>query len=110
MEQETQLYIDQGTNFSFPMALTDNNGVSVDLSTAVVLSQMRAGYQSATAYDFTCTGNVNGNVVLSMSHTITSSIKPGRYVFDAFYIINSIPTKFLTGLAFVLPSSTLIPN
>ena len=109
MEQEIRLYIDQGTNFSFPMVVTDDNGIPINLGTALVKSQMRAGWKSATAYDFVCTGDSNGNVELAMPFALTSTIKGGRYVFDAFYIIDNVPTKFLTGMVIVMPSSTVIP-
>ena len=45
---------------------------------------MRRHPDSSTAYDFTVgiTSAVEGKITLSMSDSITSDIKPGRYVYD----------------------------
>lgn len=108
MQPEINLYIDQGTDFSFPMTVTDSNGLGINLGTAVISARMIKEYNYGVPFDFVCTGDAYGNVVLSLPPTVTSIIPDGRYYFDAFYVIDSVPTKFLSGLGIVFPSVTII--
>ncbi len=71
-----------------------NTGISANLGNA-----------SITA---TITGNANGQITLSMTAANTSSLTPGRYVYDLI-IRNSVDnsvTRVVEGTAVVLPSVT----
>lgn len=83
MAVKANLDIDQGTDFEATIDLNDSAGDAYDLTGYTVSSQMRKTYASSTAYDFTAThANTSGQITLTMDHTVTNDIPPGRYLYD----------------------------
>jgi hypothetical protein len=71
---------------------------------------MRKSYyaSSANTLSSVVTGNANGEITLSMTAANTSSLSPGRYVYD-LRITNSVDgfvTRVVEGTAVVMPSVT----
>ena len=85
MAQFVELDIDQGTDFSFNLDLTNDDGSVIDVSSYVFSSSIKKSFYSATPtanLTVTIDDAANGKVVLSLNSAITANIKAGRYLFD----------------------------
>jgi len=77
------LVIDQGTDFSATIEVDSPGGSNFDLTGYTTAAQMRKNYASSIAYDFvTSVNDIDGKIILSMSSSLTSTIEPGRYLYD----------------------------
>jgi hypothetical protein len=105
----SELVIEQGSTFSSLLNVEDSNGDAINLYAYTANSQMRKSYYSSsyTVITSTVTGTSNGEITLSMTAANTSSLTPGRYVYD---VIITSPTNAVTrvveGIVTVLPSVT----
>jgi hypothetical protein len=105
-----EITIEQGANLTSTVTVNDTQGDSVNLTTYSASAQLRKSYYSSSANTLTATitGNANGQITLSMTAANTSSLTPGRYVYDLI-IRNSVDnsvTRVVEGTAVVLPSVT----
>jgi hypothetical protein len=78
------LTIERGTDFSVSLKLK-TDGSPIGLSGYGVSSVMRKHYDAAVGYAFSTTilePSTSGVVRFEMHNTLTSQIKPGRYVYD----------------------------
>lgn len=84
MAQVQNIYIDQGTTFSFTIEVSDEYGYPKDLTEYTAASQMRKSYYTNTAIDFTTEVSLpgEGQVTISLAADETSALKAGRYVYD----------------------------
>jgi hypothetical protein len=82
MAIKANLIIDQGTDYSTTINVTDDYDEPIDLSTYTGVSQIRKHYTSVTYYSFGVVCNSNGEVVLSMNAATSNTITAGRYVYD----------------------------
>ncbi len=110
MAAYVEITIEQGANLTSTVTVNDTQGDSVNLSTYSASAQLRKSYYSSSANTLTATitGNANGQITLSMTAANTSSLTPGRYVYDLI-ITNSVDnsvTRVVEGTAVVLPSVT----
>lgn len=105
----TEITIEQGATFSTTVNVEDAYYNAVDLTGYTASSQMRKSYYSSTAYNITATvtGTSNGEITISMTAANTSSLTPGRYVYDLIIDdgANTV-TRVVEGIATVLPSVT----
>jgi hypothetical protein len=110
MAPEFNLYVDQGTDFSETFTVTDVHGAPVNLTGATLRSQIRKSYTSTTSYDLTITpvDLATGQIKFELSNTLTASLKDGRYVYDAEYVLNGLITRFVKGLVTVYPRVTQV--
>jgi hypothetical protein len=80
------LVINAGSDFSQTFTLEGSaNNSAFDLTSYTVTAQIRKWAGSSTATSFTATKqtpNTSGKILLKLTSTQTSSIKPGRYVYD----------------------------
>lgn len=78
------LTINTHVDFSENLELIQLGGSPTNLTGFSLQSQMRRHPDSSTAYDFTIgiTSATEGKITLSMTDATTSTIKPGRYVYD----------------------------
>ena len=68
---------------------------------------MRKSYYSLNSYSFSVTGNSTGYITLSMNTATTSSIYPGRYVYDVDVVDNvGIKSRIVEGIITVTPQVT----
>ena len=76
------LFIDQGTDFSITVDVTDSNGEILNMSGYSSAGQIRKTYESSTV-SATFTTSISaaaGQVTLSLNDTVTSALGAGRYV------------------------------
>lgn len=110
MAAYVEITIEQGANLTSTVTVNDTQGDAVNLSTYSASAQLRKSYYSSSANTLSAiiTGNSNGQITLSMTAANTSSLTPGRYVYDLI-IRNSTDnsvTRVVEGTAVVLPSVT----
>ena len=78
----SNLYIDQGTNFSSVINVSNDDGSVYDLTGYTIKAQIRKTYTSSTAINFTTSSPNAGEIQISLDDSVTSGIKAGRYVYD----------------------------
>jgi hypothetical protein len=102
-------YIDQGSDFSSIITLTNADGTARDLTGYAIAAQIRRGFESTNAVSFTSTiySAVAGQIKLALTNTQTSAMKSGRWVFDV-ELTSSVGTKSkaLKGLVIIDPEVT----
>ena len=78
------LYIDQGTDFSITVDVTNSDGSVLNLSGYSAAAQMRKTYTSSSvsATFSTSIAEATGQVTLSLTDTQTTALNPGRYLYD----------------------------
>ena len=100
---------DQGTSFSATVTVTSSSGVgAADLTGYTAAAQARRTYTSSTSYPFVAVINTpsQGIITLSMSHSITETMK-GRYLYDVEVTDGSgIITRVIEGQFEVGPGIT----
>ncbi len=85
MAQFVELDIDQGTDFSFDLDLTTDDGTPINVTGYSFTSSIRKSYYSSSAtanLNVAVANAVGGNVIFSMNSATTANIKAGRYLFD----------------------------
>ena len=104
------LFIDQGTDFSIVVDVTDATGSVLDLTGYSAAAQIRKTYgsSSASATFTTSTGTPSqGKVTLSLTDTQTSGLSSGRYVYDLDITSGSgVKTRVVEGQAIITPGVT----
>jgi hypothetical protein len=110
MAQFVELYLDQGTDFSFDLDLTNDDGSPIDVTGYSFSSSIRKSYYSSsvTANLAVAIANaVSGNVVFSMNSATSANIKAGRYLFDVKSIDAANATsRLVEGIITVNPQVT----
>lgn len=90
------LVINSGSDFTQSFTLEDGNSNSaLNLANYTIESQMRKWSGSSTAITFTASIESppsRGQILLSLTSSQTTSIKPGRYVYDVI-ITNEFGVK-----------------
>lgn len=107
MAQKANLVIDQGSDFSTTIDVTDDEGNAVDLSTYTAAGQIRKHYTSLTAVNFSVNASASGILTISLNANNSNNMEPGRYVFDVEITANTgSVTRILEGIVTVTPSVT----
>lgn len=109
MAIKANLVIDQGTDFSATIDVSDSAGQTYDLTDHTVASQMRKNYASASAAaSFGASHNsANGQITLTLTNAITESIEPGRYLYDVEITSPSnTVSRVVEGIVTVTPGMT----
>jgi len=105
----SNLFVDQGADYSNIITVGTTTGSVLNLTGYTVKSQMRKSYGSTTAYDFTASvyDAAAGKVRLQLTAAYASSIPAGRYLYD-IEITSSIgsKTRILEGTVIVTPEIT----
>lgn len=80
----SNLTVDQGSDVTFTIDVTDTNGDVLNLTGYSAAGQIRKSFSSSTAVDFTATitNATSGEVTLQLSNTQTNAMKAGRYLYD----------------------------
>lgn len=112
MAMTAYLDIDQGSDFSTEIVLQNDDGTPMNLTGFDIYSQFRKSYGSTTGYSFNAqiTNAAQGKFTLSLLGTTSSTIRPGRYLYDV-EISNVTPSKsrVLEGIVTISPEITKIP-
>ena len=108
MATRVNILIDQGTDFTTSVNLTDNSGAQLDLTGMTAASQIRKTHSSSNATSFTTAlANTTGTLTLSLNNSVTSSLSAGRYVYDVELTDStSIKSRILEGIVTVTPEVT----
>jgi hypothetical protein len=108
MATKANLVIDQGSDYSVVLDLTDENGDIIELSGYVANSQIRKWYTSSTpAATFTTSINASsGELQLSLTANQTSNLVAGRYVYDVELNSSGIISRIVEGIVTVTPQVT----
>jgi hypothetical protein len=103
----SNIYIDQGSDFSTVISLTDSNGDILDLTGYTALAQIRKSYGSTTisaTFGATLVAD-SGQLTLTLADTVTASVDSGRYVYDVLLTdASGDKTRVLEGQAVLTPS------
>lgn len=107
MAIKTNLVIDQGSDFSVTINVTDANNAPISLEYFVGSAQMRKYYTSSKYYPFEVEIGV-GTVTLSMNAATTNSIAAGRYVYDCELTSTATNevSRILEGISTITPGVT----
>lgn len=116
MAQYEELTIDQGSDVAVEIHLVNKNGSAKNLLNHTIAATMKKTYNSDSddTTDFSCIvaqPASRGIVTLSLTHTQTENLRPGRYVYDVemSYLDSdnvTIIERVLEGLIIVTPSVT----
>ena len=109
MAQISNIYIDQGCDFSITIDVTDAAGNVLDMTDYTASAQIRKTYSSSsvTATFSTAINEVGGQVNVSLTSTQTSAIESGRYVYDVNITDASGSTsRVVEGQAIITPGVT----
>jgi hypothetical protein len=103
------IFIDQGTDFSITVDVTDSAGDVLDLSNYTASAQIRKTYGSSnvSATFTTSISELAGQVTLSLNDTQTTGLESGRYVYDLnITSAGGQTTRVIEGQAIVTPGVT----
>jgi len=104
----SNIFIDQGADFTTTVTISDSTGSALDLTSYTALAQVRKTYESTTATAFTTTfasDRTTGQITISLSDTQTAALESGRYVYDLLITSASgDKTRVVEGIATVNPS------
>ena len=103
------LYIDQGTDYTITVDVTDSAGDILDLTGYTATAQMRKTYSSSSlsATFTTSISAVAGQVTISLTDTQTSALEAGRYVYDLNIESGTgVKTRVIEGQAVITPGVT----
>jgi len=103
------LYIDQGTDYSVTIDVTDSSGDILDLTGYTASAQIRKTYSSSSvsATFSTSIAELAGQVTLSLTDTQTTGLSAGRYVYDLNITSGAgTTTRVVEGQAIITPGVT----
>jgi hypothetical protein len=80
----SNIFIDQGSDYSNVITVSASNGQPLNLTGYTVKSQIRKSYTSSIAYNFATSifAPASGKVRLQLSAAASEAIPPGRYLYD----------------------------
>lgn len=112
MSIKANLIIDQGSDFTATIDLVDVTDEVYDLSNYTAFGQIRKNYNSSVSYDFQIsTTGPTGQLLLSLHRSISSSMSPGRYLYDIEIVsLSGIVTRVVEGMVTVTPGITRVTS
>ena len=111
MATTSNIFIDQGSNYSNIITVSGASGAALDLTGYTVASQMRKSYTSSTAYSLNPTiyNAVSGQVRMILTSSQSEAIPPGRYLYDLeITSAGGTKTRVVEGVATITPQITQI--
>ena len=106
----SNIFIDQGADFSTTVTVSDGTGSAVDLTSYTAIAQIRKSYSSSTATSFAvefATDRTTGQLTISLTDTQTGYLQaPKRYLYDVKVTTGSTTTKILEGFVHVNASTS----
>ena len=109
MASISNIFIDQGADFTTTVTVTDSNGDAVSLVGYSAAAQIRKSYSSSTSTAFTTSvSNASGGeITITLSDTQTAALEAGRYVYDVLITASGgTKTRVVEGQVTVNPSVT----
>ena len=95
------LQIESGTDFEHLFALGDNdNNTTLNLAGFSATAQLRkwSGSTNYVSFASTVSSALDGEIQISMASTITTDIKPGRYLYDVVLDDGTSKVKVVEGM------------
>lgn len=111
MATVANIFIDQGSDFSNIITVSDKNGQPLNLSGYSVASQLRKSYNSSTAYSFNAIvfAPATGKVRIQMTASQSEQIPPGRYLYDVEVTSSAgAKTRVVEGIVTITPQITQV--
>jgi hypothetical protein len=105
----SNLYIDQGTDFSTSVELADGDGELLNLTDCTASAQIRKNYSSIseTSLDITFHSDRSlGIITMSLTNSVTAIMEPGMYFYDLLLTMPTQKLRPLEGSVFVNPGVT----
>ncbi len=109
MASISNIFIDQGADFTTTVTVTDSNGDAVSLVGYSAAAQIRKSYSSSTSTAFTTSiSNASGGeITITLTDTQTAALEAGRYVYDVLITASGgDKTRVVEGQVTVNPSVT----
>ena len=109
MATVSNLYVDQGTDFSAIVTLKNQDGTTLNLTGFTIASQFRKSYQSssATSFNVTIYNAAAGQIRIQLAAATSSALLPGRYLYDVELTSPSNERKrALEGIVVLTPEIT----
>ena len=109
MSSISNIFIDQGADFTTTVTVTDSNGDAVSLVGYSAAAQIRKSYSSSTSTAFTTSiSNASGGeITITLSDTQTTALEAGRYLYDVLITASGgDKTRVVEGQVTVNPSVT----
>ncbi len=109
MASISNIFIDQGADFTTTVTVTDSNGDAVSLAGYSAAAQIRKSYSSSTSTAFTTSiSNASGGeITITLSDTQTAALEAGRYLYDVLITASGgDKTRVVEGQVTVNPSVT----
>lgn len=108
MATKANLVIDQGTDYTTVLTLTDEAGSPLILTGSSANSQIRKTYTSNNSVSFAASVNADaGEITLTLTAGQTSNMEAGRYVYDVeLRDISNTVTRVVEGVVTVTPQVT----
>jgi hypothetical protein len=110
MAAKANIVIDQGSDFSTTLTITDENDNILDLTGYSANAHIRRHYTSETAKVLGCTfaaDRTSGRLTLSFGSEISAGMESGRYVYDV-EILSGLNTRsrLVEGICTITPEVT----
>lgn len=108
MALKSNLVVDQGTDYSTTIEITDDNDLPVDLTGYTANASFRKTFSSCTAVSFTASVNsALGVITLGLPANSTLNIEAGRFVYDVALVNGlGVHSRVVEGILTVTPSVT----
>ena len=109
MASISNIFIDQGADFTTTVTVTDSNGDAVSLVGYSAAAQIRKSYSSSTSTAFTTSvSNASGGeITITLSDSQTAALEAGRYLYDVLITASGgAKTRVVEGQVTVNPSVT----
>lgn len=109
MATKSLIIIEQGTDFSITLNVTNTDGTVFDLSNFTAASSLRKHWSSSKSYNLSAQviDGPSGELLLTANNSTTSNIPPGRYMYDVEVTSNTgTVSRVLQGSATVTPEIT----
>lgn len=110
MAQFIELDVDQGTDFSYDLDLTDDFGSPINVTNYIFSSALKKSYDSTlntASFIIQVVSQANGNLRFTLSSSVTANIKAGRYLFDVKQTDSgNTTTRILEGIIRINPQIT----
>ena len=104
--RNVNLVLEQGVDFQATFTIRNQNNTPLNLTGYSGISVIKKHPSSSNSYPLTLAfpDRLNGRVLVSMGHTATTQIEPGRYVYDVILISpNSYRSRAVQGNVLVTP-------
>jgi len=110
MASISNLYVDQGSDFSFTVDLTNSDGSVMDLTGYTGAAEVKKSYSSSSAaatFSVIVT-EATGQLTLELTDTQTAALEYGRYVYDCVITASGgDKTRIVEGQVIVTPGVTV---